>query len=189
MSNLVGDREAKWHYEQGKTFGVPFWNKTYAFATSIKNDNKLKWMQFQIVRNCQFTNSRVHKFKQNVSPLCSYCGDMPETISHLYFDCAKVQDFWFEICGWLSSLTINFPLNINYVLFGYDKEPFDSKINYIMLVAKKYIWTNKFKSTPLSFIAFQSIFKQKLSELKDMYDYVGKCELFDHWLPLYDLIL
>ena len=185
---MVSDREARWHAELGKTFGVPFWNTSYAFTSSIKNDNKLKWMQYQIVRNCQFTNSRVHKFKLNVSPLCSYCGERTETISHLYFDCFKVQGFWFEICGWLKNLSINFPLNINYVLFGYEKEPFDSTINYIMLVAKRYIWTNKFKSTPLSVVAFLTILKQKLLEQNDMYDYEGKSELFDHWLPLLHVI-
>ena len=182
------DRESKWHQELGKVYGVPFWNKTYAFTASIKNENKLKWMQFQIVRNCQFSNYRVNKFKPSVSPLCSYCGAFEEKLSHLYFDCLKVQDFWIELSNWLSQNSIIFPLNITYILFGYDKEPFDSKINYIMLVGKRYIWANKFNSTPLSFNAFQQILKHKLDELKDVYEFNEKDSLFDQWLPLYNVL-
>ena len=114
LANALVERELKWHNELGKTFGVQFWNNCYAFTSSIKNDNKIKWQQYQIVRNCQFTNKRVHKFKNNVSPLCTYCGLVEETISHLYFDCSLVSNFWQELHGWLGSLNINFLISINY---------------------------------------------------------------------------
>ena len=184
----LADRESKWHNELNKVYGVPFWNKTYAFTASIKNENKIKWMQYQIVRNSQFSNYRVNKFKPSVSPNCSYCGVVEEKLSHLYFNCMKVQDFWIEITNWLNHNSIKFPLNITYILFGYDREPFDSKINYIMLVGKRYIWVNKFKSSPLSFIGFQQMLKHKLNELKEMYEYSGKVSLFDHWLPIFNVL-
>ena len=145
-------------------------------------------MQFQIVRNSQFTNSRVNKFKPSVSPLCSYCGTDVENISHLYFVCALVKTFWFDIQGWLNQLSVIFPLNINYILFGYEKEPSSSRINLIILIAKRYIWTNKFNSTPLSLIAFQNLLKSKLSELKDCYEYVEKPDQFNHLLSIYNAV-
>ena len=77
-------------------------------------------------------------------------------------------------------------LDIRNVLFGYHKENFDSKINYILLVAKRFIWTTKFNSKTLSFEAFKSILKRKLEELKDSYDYLEKPEQFDRWKVIVD---
>ena len=74
------------------------------------------------------------------------------------------------------------------ILFGNNKEQFDSRINFVILTAKSYIWTNKFNDTPLSFIAYLNFLRHKLSELKDSYDYVEKPELFTHFSPLFNSI-
>ena len=182
------EREAKWHLELNKTYGVPFWNNCYSSTANIKNDNKIKWMQNQIVRNSQFTNYRVHKFKPNVSPLCYHCGEFDEKLSHLYFLCGKVRDRWLEIKSFLAQFLINIPLDITTIIFGYGKEPSESKINFAILVAKRYIWTNKFNTTPLSFNAFKNVFKSKLTELKDMLEYKDELVKFGEWQPLYDVI-
>ena len=140
LKAILAEREEKWHGELNTIFGISFWNQTYSFTASIKFDNRLKWMQYQIVRNSQFTNIRVNKFKPNVSPLCSYCKQELEKISHLYFHCPFVLAFWVEIQSWLNSFSVNFPLSVNCILFGYKKESYDSKINYTILTAKSYIW-------------------------------------------------
>ena len=102
--------------ELNKTFGIPFWNKTYGFTVSIKNDNKIKWMQYQIVRNCQFSNYRVNKFKPNISSLCSYCHISDEKLSHLYFQCFKVKEFWDKVQNYFANLSVIIPLEITAVL-------------------------------------------------------------------------
>ena len=177
-----------WHVELNKTFGVQFWNKTYGFTASIKNDNKIKWMQYQIVRNCQFSNYRVNKFKPNISSLCSYCHISDEKLSHLYFQCFKVKEFWDKVQDYFANLSVIIPLEITAVLFGYSNECSDSKINYILLIAKRYIWTNKFSGAHLSINAFKNIFKKKLIELKDMFEYRNELEKFKEWQPILDVI-
>ena len=117
-------------------------------------------MNYQIVRNSQFSNYRVNKFKPNISPLCTYCQTENEKLSHLYFHCNKVQDFWIEMQNWFAQFNTNIPIRISTILFGHEKESPDSVINYTLLVAKRYIWTNKFHSTPLSFIAFSKNIKK-----------------------------
>ena len=83
--------ENKWHRELGCTFGIEFWNKTYCLTARIKQENKLRWFQYQINRNSLFTNYRVNKFKSSVSPLCTFCSRLvgvphpPELISHIFF--------------------------------------------------------------------------------------------------------
>ena len=70
-NNLTGklsEREKRWHLELQKTYGVDFWNRTYSLAASIKNENKLKFFQFQINRNSLFTNYKVNNLS-HMSPL------------------------------------------------------------------------------------------------------------------------
>ena len=88
--------------------------------------------------------------------------------------------------NWFAQFNTNIPIRISTILFGHEKESPDSVINYTLLVAKRYIWTNKFHSTPLSFIAFRKTLKKKLNELKDMLEYKDELVKFDQWLYLYD---
>ena len=111
-----------------------------------------------------------------------------ETISHLYFDCSLVSNFWQELHGWLGGLNINFPISINTILFGYKQESFDSKINYLLLLGKRYIWTTKFNAAELSVAAFKNLLKHKLEELRDSYVYLNKNKLFDHWLGIFNAL-
>ena len=145
-------------------------------------------MQYQIVRNSQFSNYRVSKFKPNVSPLCSYCSRSDEKLSHLYFLCNKVQDLWSEVRNFFAPFSVIIPLDIATIIFGFSKEPPDSKINFIILAVKRYIWTNKFNLTPLSFNAFKNVLKKKLTEVKDMLEYKDELIRFGDWLPIYTVI-
>ena len=188
LTRTQAARENKWHVELNKTYGVPFWNNLYSFTANIKNDNKIKWMQYQIIRNCQFSNYRVNKFKPSISPLCSYCKNFDEKLSHLYFQCSKVKEFWDKVGDLFSCFSVMIPLNMSTILFGYSKESSHSMINIIILVAKRYIWINKFNETPLSLDVFKKHFKKKLTEIKDMFEHKNEQEKFDEWQPIYDVI-
>ena len=56
LSNNIFKRENKWHEELGCLFSVDFWNSTRKLCANIKLDNKLKWLQYQIIRNSLQTN-------------------------------------------------------------------------------------------------------------------------------------
>ena len=152
----------------GNTFSIPFWNKTYRYVASIKNDNRVKWMQYQIVRNCQYTNYRVNKFKRYVSPLCSYCKVEIELISHLYFKCPIVLNFWKEVKSFMSSAGVELSLSENSVLFGDKKKRPNSIVNLCILWTKHFIWANKFKNTHLSQLGFKAILGNRLKEFKEL---------------------
>ena len=51
LGRTMTKSENKWHNELNCTFGINFWNMTYALTANIKNENKIKWFQFQINRN------------------------------------------------------------------------------------------------------------------------------------------
>ena len=82
-----------WETELGRIQGVPFWDRCYKNTSLIFFDNKIKWLQFQIVRETLKTNRIVSKFIQSVDEKCSFCNLMIESISHLFWECPLVQTF------------------------------------------------------------------------------------------------
>ena len=178
------EREAIWHKELNSTFGVQFWNKVYTLTAEIKNENRLKWLQYQIAINSLFTNYKVSKFNPNVSPFCPNCNCIENT-SHLMWGCDQVLELWQQIRTFLGNFQINLDISVKNVLFGNHKEPIDSVTNFTILVTKGYIWKTKFDKSPISFIAFKKYLKYKLEDLKDSYEYLDKLILFDQWNNLF----
>ena len=181
-------RERKWNLELGRSYGVHIWNSIYVLCSKIRNENKSKWLQYQINRRSLFTNHRVNKFKPHISPHCSYCQNSDELVSHLFFNCNFTLDFWTKIKQWLQTFQINIPLDIKTMLFGDLGKTSETIIsNYVILAAKHYIWRTKFQDNPvLNFNCFKNFFKYKLEDLKNAHAYEGKSFLFDQWLIIYD---
>ena len=183
----VRDREAVWHTEIRTVYGIQFWNKVYALTADIKNDNRLKWLQYQVVRNSLFTNHKVNKFTPSVSPLCRNCLNI-EKISHLVWECGQARDLWQNIQDFLliSGLFVEFTLKL--VLFGFHLEDIESLKNYVILVTKAYIWKTKHEQAPLTFSSWKKYFKFKLEDLKAAYDYLDRLHEFDQWSIIFALL-
>ena len=185
FKNILQSRQNKWHEELSLNYGTDFWDKTYQALPFIKYDNRLKWLQFQIVRNCLFTNYRVNKFKPYVSPLCTYCQVENEIISHLYFLCPKTFAFLNQARDFFQEFGVTIILNLNTILFGNKEEKFDSLDNQVILWLKSFIWSNKFKNSHLSISIFKEMFKNRLQEVKEMSNYSQKCKnIFECWVPI-----
>ena len=194
LNTTLSQREAKWHDELNCTLSKDFWNKTYNLTSSIKNDNKMKYLQYQINRNSLYTNYRVSKFKPNVSPSCIFClsnnvpNPPPELISHIFFDCSYTNNLWREIRNWLRELDIEITLEKKYIIFGNQEEAFSSYFNYIVLCAKYFVWKSKFKSQELYLRGFQYFLRGKLEDLKNAYLLEGKDHMFEQWNILFDYL-
>ena len=193
LNSPLIERERKWHNELQCTFGTEFWNKTYAFTASIKHENKIKWLQFQINRGCLFTNHKVNKFKPHISPDCTYCSHVEnfshrELVSHLFWDCDFVLKLWQEIKTWLGTLGTNLPLSRTSLLFGIHDQKSSSVENYIILVAKHFIWKTKFTSKDLSLGLFQKYLKSKLEDIKNALIVSDKEKKFDQWKLIFDCL-
>ena len=118
MNTTLGDRETKWHQELNCILGTDYWNKVYSLTASIKNGNKMKFLQYHINRNSLFTNYKVNKFKNNISPFCSFCTGVDENIqpyfehiSHLFYDCSFVFKLWQDVASWISTFNFDIPLD------------------------------------------------------------------------------
>ena len=93
LGTILAQRESKWHTELNCSFGSDFWNRTHSLAAGIKNENKMKFLQYQINRNSLFTNYRVNKFKNHKSPNCQ---NEEVTLSFPLFD--TTDHLWSMTC-------------------------------------------------------------------------------------------
>ena len=176
-----------WNEELECTLSQDFWNNTYRLTAEIKFENKMKWIQYQINRHSLFTNYRVNKFKQYVSPLCDFCENFPELISHLYFSCEKVFNLWNDIRVWLGTLNLELPVDKKQLLFGILKEKSTSILNELILNVKYFIWISKFGSKTLSLSLFQKFLLNKLQVKKDAFQ-DSRSEKFEQFNNVYDAL-
>ena len=83
----------------------------------------------------------------NQDSKCSFCGAHSETIIHLFWDCAFVQNFWNCIASIFNKKCIhsnNFRFTKNLVIFGKCEVIKTDKIcDFIILLAKFYIYRCK----------------------------------------------
>ena len=174
---------------------VQFWSQTYSNTANIKNNNKFKWLQFQINRNILFTNNRVNKFKHYVSPYCSFCTYTDEDrnielVSHLFYDCIHIFNFWTQVKAWLATIPneINIPLDKKAILFGIPNQTSNPVPNFIIICGKYYIWKVKKQGNSLCINGFKAYLKYKLDEIKSTLMYEEKERDFVIWSVIFDYL-
>ena len=113
--------------------------------TAMSHLKWLKWLQYQIVRNCLQTNAIVSKFMRHVPKTCSYCQgpDSVELISHLFWSCPVVSNFLNDVFTFISSTGTAFlPSQVQFLFGNTNYEAYQTQ-NYIPLILKKYIGQTK----------------------------------------------
>ncbi len=161
------EQEHKWENKLGNIQGPFFWNRYYRYAKSISYDNKIKWLQHQIMRNSLKTNYIVAKFIDNFSPLCSFCIEFTEKIEHLFWDCRIVQHFLNEVRTHFNiAWSLQLALNKKMLLFGKNLEHPSSPTNLLLHHVKRYIWQTRCLKAPLNFNNFVGWYRREIDLIK-----------------------
>ena len=61
----------------------------------------LIWFQYKLLYNLRPTGRYLFQRQLVDSPVCAFCKDAEETLLHTFWDCPKIQDYWFDVQGWL----------------------------------------------------------------------------------------
>ena len=140
-------------------------------TAEIKYHNDLTWLQIQIVRNTLKTNSIVSKFIPLVNQNCTFGCTEKETTLHLFFTCVHTHTFFRDLNSWLMDVhnKYSIPVNRLSILFGMHNEDANSERNIIIMVAKKYIWLEKFRELAPTVNRFQNYLFDFLINLKAIY--------------------
>ena len=172
-SNLE-ERERIWELELGALQGNYFWNICYLMNKSIFFDNRLKWLNYQIIRGTLKTNRIICKFVPGITAQCTFCNAEVETISHLFYNCPVVSQFSNRLYMFFENLwpEINARPCLKNFVFGNRNLDFCKPENLLCLYVKQYIWITRCKKKNLNLNAFVSWFKieQKINHLAYMSD-------------------
>ena len=145
----------------------------------------LKDFQFKVTSKILVTKSFLHRIRKIDNNQCSYCTNQSETIVHLFTECEKVTRFWQQLRSWMLVRT-NLMLDINSksIIFSYQNK--NELLSYISVLAKQYIYKNKFVNNSLNLDSFISLMKKKFQcekYIAFINSNMGK--FFDKWRPLY----
>ena len=134
----------------------------------------MKWINLQIFRFILSTNYTVNKYKQTQDPGCSFCPNHLELLPFLMWSCPEVRDFWTMVENILGAYYPQFKLGKKEAIFGDINTSPDSAINTMLLLAKQFIWRQKFGSKTLDEISFIIYMKNELNFLYQTMDFKGE---------------
>ena len=106
----------------------------------------------------------------NVSPLCEYCHQSNELVSHLFWFCFFVQQFLGEVTDYLQQFGFLFTPSKTEMLFGFHNLNFVNPKNYISLIFKRYVWVTKFRNCQLNLNGFIKFLKSYVIDLKYIFE-------------------
>ena len=61
----------------------------------------LIWFQYKLLYNLLPTGRFLFQRQLVDSPVCVFCKDAEETLLHMFWDCPQIQNYWFDVQGWL----------------------------------------------------------------------------------------
>ena len=120
--------------------------KIFKLPFKVTKDSQLQWFQTKILHRILGTNHLCKKMKIVASERCTFCKEQTETIQHLFYECNVVKRFWDNLRTFISEqcFGIQPAWSKNDIIFGNIK--FDNTLNKIILLAKKFIFNQKFRS-------------------------------------------
>ena len=131
----------------------------------MTKETKLQSFQYKVLHRYIQCRKKLHEMTIVDNPNCEHCG-ASDTIIHFFVDCDYVAQFWNTLQDWINAVyrDNNLLFSAENIIFGIDGETEISKvINYISLIAKYFIYTNRLKSNhALDPMTFFSILKFKL---------------------------
>ena len=85
---------------------------------------------------------------------------------------------------YLGSIGFDFAPSMTQLLFGFHELSFDHPKNYISILLKKFIWSNKFHDCHLSLVRFKGLLKVHVLDLKYIFRMKNEDNKFEKWKPI-----
>ena len=151
------------------------WKEIYSLPRQVTIDTYSRIFQYKCLNNILYLNNALFKMKLVDSPLCSFCKEQNESISHFFYDCRDTKSLWNSVQFFFENkLTLpNLTLQCAYLGF-YEVSKNDYNLfNTILLT---------FKIT-----LYQQRDKQKINILKIVND-IRKREVIEREIYFHNII-
>ena len=154
----------------GPHTGPTKWSKSMPICAKqwekqVSRENKLREFQFKFLHRIVVTKKELCRFGIKHDSECLYCGEQ-DSIEHTFLDCSFTKDFLSKVVQWFNNCnqTSFKPTNQEF-LFGIFSNSASKellkKINYTLLFARYFIYTNKLHNNSLLITDFVSKISSK----------------------------
>ncbi len=165
------------------------WPLIFRLPYLATRDTYLQSLQYKFIHRIIPCKKWLHTQKVIDSPFCNSCHDVIDDIIHHFVDCRGLNGFWHSLESWWNrTAEYSVTLSKKHIILGfyYDNMYFSS-INYVVMLAKSYIYRQVNCERIVDFYNFLSILKQKLEIEKYVCTSTGKIQLFDkRWSSILD---
>ena len=153
----------------------------------------LVWFQYKLLYTLLPTGRFLFQRQLVDSPVCVFCKDAEETLLHMFWDCPKIQNYWFDVQGWLhTSFThcTDIIFSKQLVILGSKANVVTDRIlDFCILIAKYNIYIAKLHGTILHLNVFTHFLKNRAVLEKYYYTLNGRSnKLHADWM-LYSSLL
>ena len=159
LANLQNNIKAHMKWEQLFDQTELNWKEIHETPFKCTIDTKLRYFQYKIIMSIIATNRFLFKCKIIGSNLCDFCVMHQETLTHLFYECPYVQEFWGQIKRYLEEKGIVFELSLKNILLGTQNG--DKLSNFIILCAKYYIYTCKLNNKVPNVVQFKNVLNER----------------------------
>ena len=144
------------------------WSDIYTLTKKVTRDTKLILFQYQIISRYLTTNSKLWYFKIRNDNRCTFCKTEKEDISHLFWECVKVQEIYENILRWLQC-EYNFKMKITKqaILIGVFPVNENKIENILVLLLKRCIYINRCQNKVLNITSVKEFIKNYIQIEKE----------------------
>ena len=133
LQNLHSKSKTNWHIELGIIYHINTWDSLRKMNRGIRYHNRLRWLQYRILVKNLHTNDILSRYRRDVQNFCSFCTRERETISHLFYNCNIVRQFYTTLSNLLLQLGLYFEINVKKCLFEHIDIFMMNYFDFIML--------------------------------------------------------
>lgn len=156
------------------------WSNIFRLPYLCCRETQLQALQYRIIHRFLPCNKWLYNISIMQSNICDYC-DCIDTIEHYMYTCNPVKQFWNDLELWWNSVSsCPVVLTEKHVIFGiyYDLKYFVA-INFVIILAKMYIYRQKLNKKTVYLSRFLKELKQKLEIEKTIADNHNTSEMFN----------
>ena len=169
---LLHNKFTKWRMDLGDNMVETLSDFTQAHREiyGITNVPKYRSFQYRLLQRGLVTNVQLSRWKILESDLCTFCNIQPETATHLMWSCTEVQKLWLDVKSMIEQrYNIEINLSLSAVILNKIVTVRYHIANFMCLLCKHFIYTNRCLKNRLHF----PIFKRVVNQIENVEKYIA----------------
>ena len=94
-------REA-WAEDLGVPLSEQLWEEGLSSIQKCSINSRYRLIQFKVIHRLHYSKIKLNRIFESVSPMCDRCGRAEGSLSHLFWYCPVLENFWSDIFKWFS---------------------------------------------------------------------------------------